>query len=296
MQFKHVAIVGLGLIGGSFALALKRERLAERITAWDNDETIREASRRGIIDGAEPAFGSGQTSDADFIYLAAPVGAIINFLVNRGGLLRPGAIVTDAGSTKREICEAAREKLSGAVHFVGGHPMAGSHKRGIHHADADLFSDAPYAIIPCEEMNTLDEPRAQAVNTVIEVVSRIGGRPIVLTAEEHDQIVARVSHAPQLISTALAVMAAGSSEEKNIALAGSGFTDMTRLAASDWSVWEDICRTNGDEIACALDVLSESIESAREAIRSGDLAKVREAFSAANRFMNRLQAERGRLA
>ena len=296
MQFKHVAIVGLGLIGGSFALALKRARLAERITAWDNEETIREACRRGVIDGAEEAFGSGQTSDADFIYLAAPVGAIINFLFKSGGSLKPGAIVTDAGSTKREICEAAREKLSGAVHFVGGHPMAGSHKRGIYHADADLFCDAPYAIVPCEEMKTLDEPRAQAVNTVIEIVSKIGGKPLVLTAEEHDRIVARVSHAPQLISTALAVMAAGSSEGKTIALAGSGFTDMTRLAASDWSVWEDICRTNGDEIVCALDEFGQSIESVREAIRNGDFAKVQEAFRVANRFMNKLQAERGGMA
>jgi prephenate dehydrogenase len=293
MQFKHVAIVGLGLIGGSFALALKRAGLAERITACDNEETIREACKRGIIDSAEAAFDSGQTSDADFIYLAAPVGAIINFLFKSGDSLKPGAIVTDAGSTKREICEAAREKLSGAVHFIGGHPMAGSHKRGIYHADADLFCDAPYAIVPCEEMKTLDEPRAQAVNTIIEVVRKIGGKPLVLTAEGHDRMVARVSHAPQLISTALAVMAAGSSEAKAIALAGSGFTDMTRLAASDWSVWEDICRTNGDEIACALDEFSESIESAREAIRNGDFRKVQEAFRAANRFMNRFQAERG---
>ncbi|HKS42369.1 MAG TPA: prephenate dehydrogenase/arogenate dehydrogenase family protein [Blastocatellia bacterium] len=293
MQFKHVAIVGLGLIGGSFALALKRARLAERITAWDDKETIQEASRLGIIDGAEDAFGSGQTSEADLIYLAAPVGAIINFMFRSGGSLKPGAIVTDAGSTKREICEAAREKLSGAVHFVGGHPMAGSHKRGIHNADADLFRDAPYAIVPREELKTLDEPRAQAVNTVIEVVSKIGGKPIVLTTEEHDRIVARISHAPQLISTALA---AGSSEAKAVALAGSGFTDMTRLAASDWSVWEDICRTNGDEIVCALDEFNESIALVREAIRNGDFQKVQEAFRAANRFMDRLQSERGGLA
>jgi len=295
MQFKHVAIAGLGLIGGSFALALRRARLAERITAWDNEETIREACRRDVIDGPEEAFGSGGKSDADFIYLAAPVGAIINFLFKSGDSLRPGVIVTDAGSTKREICETAREKLSGAVHFVGGHPMAGSHKRGIYHADADLFSGAPYAIVPREEMKTLDEPHTRAVNTVIEVVKEIGGKPLVLTAEEHDRMVARVSHAPQLISTALAVMAAGSGEAKTIALAGGGFADMTRLAASDWSVWEDICRTNGDEIACALDEFGQSIESVREAIRNGDFRKVQEAFRAANRFMDRLQAERGRL-
>lgn len=293
MQFKHVAIVGLGLIGGSFALALKRARLAERITAWDNEETIREACERGMIDGKEEAFGSGGKSDADFIYLAAPVGAIINFLFKSGDSLKPDAIVTDAGSTKREICKAAREKLSGAVAFIGGHPMAGSHNRGINHADADLFCDAPYAIVPCDEMKTLDEPYAQAVNTVIEVVSKIGGKPIVLTAEEHDRVVARVSHAPQLISTALAVRAAGADEVKTIALAGSGFAEMTRLAASNWSVWEDICRTNGDEIACALDEFGEAIESARKAIRDGDFAKVQEAFRAANEFIDRLQAQRG---
>ncbi|MGA9768649.1 MAG: prephenate dehydrogenase/arogenate dehydrogenase family protein [Blastocatellia bacterium] len=296
MQFRHVAIFGLGLIGGSFAYAIRGARLAERITAWDDEETIQEACRRGVIDGAETAFGSGRTSDADFIYLAAPVGAIINFLSNSGEMLKPGAIVTDAGSTKREICKAARDKLSSEIHFVGGHPMAGSHKRGIYNADAGLFSDAPYAIVPREEMKTLDEPRAQAVNTVIEVVRTIGGRPLVLTAEEHDRIVARVSHAPQMISTALAVMAVGSIEGKSIAHAGSGFIDMTRLAASNWSMWEDICRTNGDEIVCALDQFSESICSAREAIRNGDFAKVQEAFRVANRFMDRFQAERGSLS
>lgn len=292
MRFKHVAIVGLGLIGGSFALALKRARLAERITAWDTEETIREACRSGVIDGPEEAFGSGGASRADLIYLAAPVGAIINFLIKDGGSLKAGAIVTDAGSTKREICKAVGEKLSGAVRFVGGHPMAGSHKRGIDHADADLFRDAPYAVVPCGEIKTLDEPYARAVNTVIEVVTEIGGKPLVLTAEEHDRLVARVSHAPQLISTALAVMTAGSSEAKTVALTGGGFTDMTRLAASDWSVWEDICRTNGDEIVCALDEFGQSIESMREAIRNGDFAKMKEAFRTANHFMYRLQAGR----
>ena len=293
MRFKRIAIVGVGLIGGSFALAARRANLAERITGADNEETLRAALARGLIDGVEEAFISGGISDADFVYLAAPVGAIIDFLLNKAGSLKPGAIVTDAGSTKREICKRARERLSREVHFVGGHPMAGSHRRGIDYASADLFSDAPYAVTLLDENETLDESHREAVNTVVEVVRRLGGRPIVLPAEEHDRAVALISHVPQLISTTLALAAAESGGENDIALAGSGFADMTRLAASDWSVWEDICRTNGDEIANALDSFIRQIESARQAIASKDFRSVQEAFRAANVFMRRFGVERG---
>src|SRR2546423_8671605 len=119
MRFKRIAIVGVGLIGGSFALAARRANLAERITGADNEEALRAALARGFIDGVEDAFISGGISDADFVYLAAPVGAIIEFLLDKAGSLKPGAIVTDAGSTKREICKRARERLAREVHFVG---------------------------------------------------------------------------------------------------------------------------------------------------------------------------------
>src|SRR5262249_18614645 len=131
MLFRHITIVGIGLIGGSFALATRRSGLAERITGIDSAAVLDEACARGVIDEPETSFDSGKLCEADLVYLAAPVGDILSFLRTRGKLVKPGAIVTDAGSTKREICRVARETLPKGVYFVGGHPMAGSHHAGI---------------------------------------------------------------------------------------------------------------------------------------------------------------------
>src|SRR5689334_8619287 len=134
MMFDKLAIVGVGLIGGSFAMAAKEAGLARRLSGWDDRPTIEEALRRGIIDEVEESFASDDLCHADFIYLAAPVGGILDFLQSHGRQVKRGAIITDAGSTKREICLAARAGISEGAHFVGGHPMAGSHERGLAHA------------------------------------------------------------------------------------------------------------------------------------------------------------------
>lgn len=280
MRFKHVAIVGVGLIGGSFALALRRAGMAERVTGWDSTEVLVRACARGVIDGEEefPA----TLSEADLVFLAAPVGAIVEFLRTRGPSLKSGAIVTDSGSTKREICRAAREALPPHVSFVGGHPMAGSHNSGVDYADADLFLRAPYALV-------VDETSAASISTartVAEVVRGIGARPVMLTAQDHDRIVARLSHTPQLLATALA----GGVDEAELELAGAGFTEMCRLAGSRWPVWEDICKTNADEITTALDELIGRMEAIRSSIASGDFAAVGSSFSEANELMRRFHA------
>lgn len=275
MRFKQITIVGVGLIGGSFALAARRAGIAERITGWDKKEVLDEAQARGIIDGVEDSFDSGRVSDADLVYLAAPVGGILSFLRTRASSLKPGAIVTDAGSTKREICRVAREALPRQVAFVGGHPMAGSEKSSARFADADLFRGAAYVLI-ADERAALD-----AVSAVSEVVASLGATPIRLTAAQHDRIAARVSHAPQMLSTALALAVARSAENETAALGGSGLADMTRLAESSWSVWKDICRTNADEIASALDETISEIEAVRVAISGGDFSSLSEMFEAA---------------
>ena len=283
MRFKHVAIVGVGLIGGSFALALRRAGMAERITGWDSKEVLIRACARGVIDG-EGEFPA-TLGEADLVFLAAPVGAIVEFLRTRGPSLKSGAIVTDSGSTKREICRAAREALPPYVSFVGGHPMAGSHDSGVDYADADLFLGASYALV-------VDETSAGSIitaRTVAEVVRGIGARPVLLTAQDHDRIVARLSHAPQLLATALA----GGADETELILAGAGFTEMCRLAASRWPVWEDICKTNADEITAALDELIGRMEAIRSSIASGDFATVGSAFSDANELMRRFHANKG---
>ena len=291
MMFEKLAIVGVGLIGGSFAMAAKAAGLARHISGWDDRATIEEALRRGIIDEVEEAFASGSVCNADFIYLAAPVGGILDFLQTHGKLVKRGAIVTDAGSTKRAICRAARDGMAEGAHFVGGHPMAGSHERGLAHARVDLFRSSPYAVIA-------DEPAqkgmgAIAMRLVIEAVRAIGAQPVVMSAERHDHAVAEISHAPQLLSTVLALSLADAGDEAMLQLAGAGFADMTRLAASHWSVWEDICATNGDEIAAVLARVIASLETLRGELANGDIAPTGEAFRRANAFIRRFQSGAG---
>jgi prephenate dehydrogenase len=286
MHFKQLTIVGLGLIGGSFAMAARRQGLAEHITAWDTPEVLAEARSRGLIDGEEDTFEHGEISDADLVYLAAPVGQISSFLRNCERSLKPGAIVTDAGSTKREICKIARQSLGKDVAFVGGHPMAGSHQAGLEFATPELFNGAPYAIVIDETTETTDL-QSEAVRGVVEIVQRFGSHPVLLTADQHDRAVARISHGPQLLSTALALAVAWAGDEEAFEVAGSGFGEMTRLAQSQWSVWEDICKTNSDEIAASLDEVIGEIDAIRRAVANGDAATLREMFRAANEMMRK---------
>src|SRR5215210_7746188 len=138
MRFNHICIVGVGLIGGSFALAARRAGLAARITGYDDPLVLEKACRAGIIDGVERSFQDEVECEADLLYLAAPVCNIIDFIMTRAKLAKLGAIITDAGSTKREVCRAARESVPEKAHFVGGHPIAGSHNSGVEFATADL--------------------------------------------------------------------------------------------------------------------------------------------------------------
>jgi prephenate dehydrogenase len=279
MHFKHIAIVGVGLIGGSFALAARRARLAERITGWDSKEALDKALEIGVIDGIEDGFDSGNACEADLVYLAAPVGAIVRFIRERGQSLKPGVIVTDAGSTKREICRAALESLPPEVAFVGGHPMSGSERTGVEFANADLFQGAGYALI------TNPGAVSDALDAITQVVKTIGATPLVMTPEQHDRIAAHVSHSAQMVSTALALAVARRCETGTLELAGSGFAEMTRLAESRWSVWEDICRTNADQISAALDETIAELEAVRAAISGGDLSGLCEMFDSAGSFV-----------
>lgn len=286
MPFKHVTVVGVGLIGGSFALALKRAGLAERITGWGGKRSLEIALQNGIIDGKEDSFERETGCDADLIYLAAPVYGIIDFLMSRAASLKPGALVTDAGSTKVQICRAARNALSSEVEFVGGHPMAGSHRTGVEYARADLFDDAPYGLIYDDAL----ENTSPALLRLRELVAAIGARPVLLTADEHDLAIARVSHTPQLVSTAIATAIAGSRSEGQAAeLAGTGLADMIRLAESDWSVWEDICRTNAKNIATALAEVGREVEALREALEEGRFEVLAAAFETANEVAARVR-------
>jgi prephenate dehydrogenase len=261
----RVTVVGCGLIGASFALALKRAGACARVAGWDADEAaLGVALGRGAVDEVDAAFaGGGGVSASDLVYLAMPVGGIVEFL--RAGCpgVKPGAVVTDAGSTKAEVCRAALARDRRDWRFVGGHPVAGSHLGGAAHARADLFEGAPYVLTPAGGAE--DEG---ALAAVAETLGRIGARVRLLGAAEHDRALALVSHLPQLVSCALAATAEGRGEDGAPAgLHGAGYRDMTRLAASRWDVWRDILATNPAEIADALDDLVGRLAAVRDELR-----------------------------
>jgi len=242
---KTIAIVGVGLIGGSFALAMRKAGFNGKIIGVSSPPTIQKALARAAIDEALPL--AEAAAAADLVYLAQPISGIIATL----DLLDTGALVTDAGSTKAVICETGRKLQRGR--FIGGHPMAGKESRGVENADADLFRGRPYVL-------TAREPQLE---TWIE---RFGARLVILDPVEHDRLVAFVSHLPQLLSTTLAAVLAG---KENVA--GPAAADLTRLALSPYDIWRDIFATNAGPIDAALAAFIVRLEEVRTQLRSSDM-------------------------
>ncbi len=281
-MFRHVCIVGCGLIGGSFALALRRAGFAGRITACGGRRSPKLAVERGVANAIEESFDHGEMCDADLIYLAAPIGAIIDFLRTRGSQIKPGAVVTDAGSTKVGITRVARASLPPGVHFIGGHPMAGSEHTGVEYARADLFDRATYALMHDDgvDQTALDRFRS--------LVASIGARVVLTDPQSHDAVVALISHLPQLAASTLSSLLGaehdGAVADRELAqrLAAAGWRDMTRLAGSSWSVWRDICLTNQPNISIALGALIAELQSLKDALDVRDFNRARALFASAN--------------
>jgi prephenate dehydrogenase len=193
-----------------------------------------------------------------------------------GRAAKPGALVTDAGSTKARVCRLAGEAIPEGVFFLGGHPMAGRENSGIEKAEAELFVGAKYVLVgEARENRRGAEDAETAQREFTEWVKRLGAEPVEMDAETHDWAVALVSHLPQLVSTALASAVWDETDDDGlpISLAGEGFQDMTRLAASPYEVWRDICLTNSDNIGRALDRLERTLERLRTQLRSKELAE-----------------------
>ena len=253
-----VAIFGVGLIGGSFGLALRDAGFTGEILGVSSPNTIAKAKEvRAIDDGvtAEEA-----CKRADLIYLSQPIGRIMDTL--RHLRPRPDALITDAGSTKNQIVQTAHQFLK-TGHFLGGHPMAGKETRGVESADARLFSGRPYVLTPADP-SELDDPRIHDFTVWID---RIGAVRLVLGAEEHDYLVAYSSHLPQLASTALAAMISESAPDA-VTVAGPGLIDATRLALSSYDLWRDILATNPDAIEEAINAIIGKLEHLRDNLRS----------------------------
>jgi prephenate dehydrogenase len=255
---KSVAIIGTGLIGASFGLALRKAGFDGSITGVSSEAALADAIAAGAIDRGAPL--ADAVRDADLVFLSQTIGRILDTIRHLDPLVRPGALVTDAGSTKCEIVDLARQAIT-RCQFLGGHPMAGKEKRGAVEADGGLFRDRTWVLTPDEDA----ELKTPAALDFLAWIGRIGAFTVVVDCDEHDRIVALTSHLPQLASTALGAVLA---DAKHLEISGSGLFDMTRLAMSSYDLWRDILATNSEHIERALAVYIQELEHLRENLRT----------------------------
>lgn len=261
----NVAIVGTGLIGSSFGLALRKAGFTGAITGVSSPPAIEDALARGAIDRG--ASLEDAVSNAHLVFLSQTIGRILDTLRHIDPLLQPGALVTDAGSTKCAIVDLARQTITRAQ-FLGGHPMAGKETRGAAAADANLFRGRTWILTP-DSVSELHTPAALEFRTWL---SRIGARLLTLDADEHDRVVSLTSHLAQLASTALAATVSDHlGDPPRLLAAGSGLEDMTRLAMGSYEIWRDILATNSDHVERALSRYIQKLEHIRENLRTRQL-------------------------
>jgi len=275
-MFNTVVIAGVGLIGGSLGLALKRNHPQARIIGVSSGAAVTSALEIGAIDeGCGYEELAGAVEQADLVFLCTPIHRIQGLLILLGPSVRPGVLVTDVGSTKQVITRHAERVLPEGVYFIGGHPMTGSEKSGVLAADPFLFQNAIYVLCPA---GTVPKER---VCEFSEFIGGIGARVIILDAALHDRIAAAVSHLPQMAAVALVNMVGKLSNgtAPYLQLAAGGFRDMTRIASSPFTMWDDICRTNVDAIREAMDMFIGHLAALRDRIGTQALA---EDFEVAN--------------
>jgi cyclohexadieny/prephenate dehydrogenase len=261
MRINTLAIVGVGLIGGSIALAARRRGIAARIVGIDRQaETLARAVRDGTIDTAHTDLIAA--ASADLVLFCTPVDCIAAQVIEVSVQCRPGTLLTDAGSTKAAIMGDVRGRLPAGIEFIGSHPLAGSEKHGLAHASADLLEDRLVIVTPEASVtdNTLSRIRA--------FWTALGARVRLMDADEHDRAVALTSHLPHLLSSALAGILPPEMHD----LTAAGFRDTTRLAAGQSTLWSAIFRANPTHLLAALDRLEGQLQHFREALLQDDRA------------------------
>src|SRR3989454_2645556 len=258
--FEKIAIIGLGLIGGSISIAAKQTWPAGLVIAVDRKDVLEQAMVRHAIDVAADELYV--ISEADLVVLAAPVLQNVELLGQLEEVIAREAIVTDVGSTKRAIVNAARA-LPPRFTFVGGHPLGGAARGGFEFARADLFTGRPWIFTPHTD------GAGAAMEKLFAFATALGAMPRTMSPEEHDRVLAFLSHLPQLAASALMDVVGGGAGE-SLALAGRGLVDTTRLASSPADIWRDIVATNADQIGPALDTLIERLTRLRADLTDGE--------------------------
>lgn len=293
VEFRTIVVVGVGLVGGSLAVAARQRRLAERVLGVDTDADSRDwAIGNGVVDDAlspKEALGAGWFAPgfADLIVLATPAPAAVDWLARLGESGYDG-VVTDVASTKTEIVAAAAEFLGEDAAFVGGHPMAGSERSGVRAARGDLFEGAYYVLTPTRSTDV------DAYRRLNAFVSALGARVVPVDARAHDEAVAVISHVPHVTAAALINVAAARSEqagEDMLRLAAGGFKDMTRIAAGSPDLWTGICLDNAAALSRGIDTLIDELAAFSVYVNERNRAAVRAWLAAAAEVRRELPAQ-----
>jgi prephenate dehydrogenase len=279
---ENIVIVGVGLIGGSLGLACKQLGIGKKIIGISRSETLNTAMSIGAIDEGHPYEHLDKgVSDGGLIFLCTPIFRILELLPLILSAAPSGAIVTDVGSTKEEIVTSATLAGREDVHFVGGHPMAGSEHSGVIAADPFLFQNAIYVITP-----TASVPQVIS-EALVALVQALGAIPMQMEPAVHDRVAAAVSHLPQMLATTLVGMVGRLKEAEGLPLqmAAGGFRDLTRIASSPYDMWRDICQTNAGQIREMIDLFLSEMASIRKELDSEDLGS---RFEYANEVRGRI--------
>jgi len=277
-DFRRIGIVGVGLVGGSLAFAIRRVFPDAAVVGIDRAEVTLVARQSGALTSGSAELAA--LAGCDLIVLAAPIRQNLAVLARLGAVVSGPALVTDVGSTKRTTVEAARA-LPPSLTFIGGHPLAGSARGGLEAARVDLFERRPWLLTP----GPGTPPDAQL--RLSTFLAALGASPIVVDPMVHDHVMAYTSHLPQLTATALMHVVGETVGEAGLRLSGSGLADTTRVAASPASIWTDICASNADEVLPALDLLIATLQTLRGRLAADD--SIVPLFESAQRWRARLK-------
>lgn len=271
VPFKHVTIVGLGLIGGSLGMALRRKHLARTVVGVSRTaRTLRLATRRGAIDvGMTDPVRAAR--GADLVILATPVDVIVPLALRLARVMRDGAVLSDVGSTKGEIVRTLQRRLPAHVAFVGAHPLAGSERRGIDAARPELFQNSLCLLTPTTQT------RPAAVRAVTRLWAPLVCRVLLMSPERHDRLVAAMSHLPHAVAIALT----SSAPPEGLAVAPRSFLEMTRIAGSDPDLWDDIFLSNRTAVLNAMTAFEREWRALRAALVRADRPALRRRLAAA---------------
>ncbi|MHC4601157.1 MAG: prephenate dehydrogenase [Planctomycetota bacterium] len=273
---RRITVIGLGLMGGSLALAARANCPGVRVRGVDFPGELARARARGAVEGGSPPWRlEAELDRADLVVLAAPIRAILALIGRVARALPPGATLTDLGSTKAEICELAEQLVPPGRTFIGGHPFCGSEKSGIGAADPALYRGAPFALTP------IGDP-GPALRELGRFIRRLGAVVRIMSPEDHDRRAALISHVPRLLAVALTLQAG--KEGNGLDLAAGGFRDLTRGASSNPEMWADILSTNAAPIGESLDGILEGLAGMRERLGRGECEALTSRFREARRI------------